>query len=160
MHDQGIPVNVEVTPRGQHMIERQAHEQAYDAAIKYAQDRGAADGRNAAEWYVQDTIGGRVSGDPVKAARYLLRGIEDGDSAVTDGFPFADLSGEWADSLTGPQLVESAIVNADDWTMSRADWIGYWAERDVSADICDAYEMAFSSAVEDAIASAARAILE
>jgi hypothetical protein len=88
------------------------NQKAYDAALAYAAARGAGDGANAAGWYVQDTIGGRVSGDPTKAARYILRGIDDGDSAVTDGFPFADLSGQWADSLTGPQLVNDAWASA------------------------------------------------
>jgi hypothetical protein len=131
----------------------------YTAAVEYARKRGAADGANAAGWYVQETIGGRVTGDPVAAARYILRGIEDGDSAVTDGFPFADLSGEWADSLTGTALYDAAIVNADDWTMTRPDWVAYWAGHDAFSDVCDAYSDAFSSAAEDAIASAARAIL-
>ena len=131
----------------------------YDAAVEYARKRGAEDGASAAAWYVQDTIGGRVSGDPRKAAAYILRGIDDGDSAVTDGFPCADLSGEWADTLTGPQLIDDAIVNADDWTMTRADWVAYWADHDAFTDVCDAYETAFSDAAGDAIASAARAIL-
>lgn len=132
---------------------------AFDRAIDYATKRGEEDGRNAAGWYVQDTIGGRASGDPVKAARYILRGIDNGDSAVTDGFPFADLSGEWADTLTGPQLVEDAIVNVDDWTMTREAWVAYWAAREPFTPICDAYEVAFSTAAQDEIERAALAIL-
>lgn len=126
----------------------------YSAAIEYARKVGHDAGENAAAWYVQDTIGGRVSGDPVKAARYILRGIDDGDSAVTDGFPFADLSGEWADTLTGPQLFDDALRAAGVYDQDSG--------RDVSdgmTDICDAYEMAFSEAAEAAIAAAARAIL-
>ena len=131
----------------------------YDAAVEYARKRGADDGRNAAGWYIQDTIGGRVAGDPVKAAAYILRGIDDGDSAVTDGFPYADLSGEWADTLTGPQLVDDALsaagVAVDDETTGDAS-----AERmDWFTDVCDAYETAFSDACTAAIETAAREIL-
>ena len=89
------------------------HAHAYDQAIAYATERGAQDGANAAHWYLQDTLGGRVTGDPVKAARYILRGIDDGDSAVTDGFPFADLSGEWADSYSSNDLMMDAGVSDD-----------------------------------------------
>lgn len=121
----------------------------YAKAIEYAKANGAADGAGAAGWYVQDTIGGRVSGDPAKAARYLLRGIENGDSAITDGFPFADLSGEWADSLTGPELVVAAL-GADDETPEYSDWF---------SDICDAYEIAYSDAVANEIERSARYIL-
>lgn len=122
---------------------------AYDAAIKYAADLGSEHGRNAASWYVQDV----TRDDPARVAGKLLRGIEDGDPAVLDGFSFADLSGEWADSLTGPQLVSDAWASAGHDPAVNVDIAeGY-------SDICDAYETAFSSAVEDAIASAARAIL-
>jgi hypothetical protein len=151
---EGIPVQVEMTERGDRLIARQASEQAYDRALAYARTLGAEHGANAAEWYVQDTIGGRVSGDPVKAARYILRGIEDGDSAITDGFPFADLSGQWADTLTGPQLeadaLDAAGVHDGDGLAEDMEWF---------TDICDAYESAFSEATETAIATAARAIL-
>jgi hypothetical protein len=127
----------------------------YGVAIAYARDLGTERGRNAAGWYVQDTIGGRVTGDPRKAAEYILRGIDDGDSAVTDGFPYADLSGEWAGTLTGPQLVDDAMATAFPTVE------GYDQERedDWFADICDAYETAFNQAAQDAIASAARDIL-
>jgi hypothetical protein len=131
----------------------------YDAAIRYATDLGAYHGRSAAGWYIQDTIGGRVSGDPVKAAEYILRGIEDGDSAVTDGFPFADLSGEWADSLTGPSLVieslnAAGVAHGEPDTTDLGDPMLAWDD-----DICGAYETAFDQAAESAIETAARDIL-
>ena len=134
---------------------------AYDQAIAYAAKRGAQDGANAAGWYLQDTLGGRVTGDPVKAARYILRGIEDGDSAVTDGFPFADLSGEWADTLTGPELVHDALwavlPASDDPSQDDATEDAFYA--DVFTDVCDAYENAYNTAAQDAIAQYARDIL-
>lgn len=107
---------------------------AYEQAIAYAAKRGAQDGANAAGWYLQDTLGGRATGDPVKAARYILRGIEDGDSAVTDGFPFAD-------------LMDAGVSDDSD------DWNAWYT------DICDAYENAYNTAAQDAIAQYARDIL-
>jgi hypothetical protein len=132
---------------------------AYDRAITYATDRGARDGRNAAEWYVQGTLAERVR-DPRLTAAIILRGVEDGDPAVLDTFPYADLSGEWADTLTGPQLVEDAIVNADDWSMQRDAWRAYWASMlTADQDICDAYEEAYAAAAAAEIERAVRAIL-
>src|SRR6185295_3028760 len=121
---------------------------------------GSAAGRNAAEWWLQDTIGGRVAPRVDRmAAGAILRGLEDGDPAVLDMLPRADLSGEWAGDLTGPQLYDAAIVNADDWTMTRPEWVAYWAEHDAFTDICDAYESAFDDAVSAEVGRAARAIL-
>jgi hypothetical protein len=124
-----------------------------DKAIAYAATRGTKDGRNAAEWYLQDVL--RSTRDGVALAR-ILQGIEDGDPEITDSLPSADLSGQWADSLTGPALVEDAIVYADDWTMGRAEWVAYWAEHDVFTDVCDAYETAYADAVESEVSRVAK----
>lgn len=132
---------------------------AYDAAIRYAAELGADHGRNAAGWYVQDTIGGRSSGDPVRAARYILRGIDGGDSAVTDGFPFANLSGEWADRLTGADLVQDALHAATTGPDAADDDPPADAAESWLSDVCHAYEAAFSAAVSAEIERAARAIL-
>jgi hypothetical protein len=89
-----------------------------------------------------------------ESARRILAGIEAGDSAVTDTFPSADLSGQWADTLTGPQLVadawHAAGVNEDQLDALRAKG------EDGFSEICDTYEAAFSQAVEDEIARVAR----
>jgi hypothetical protein len=135
-------------PRADHGFVPSTPADPYDAAIRYAQDRGAQDGRNAAEWYVQDaginTRGG---------AHDVLAGIESGDPAVLDTFPFADLSGEWADTLTGPMLVRDAAAAAHGAT-------GHYPHTDEwFSDICDAYETAFSDAVSAEIERAARAVL-
>lgn len=133
-----------------------------DRAIEYAANLGTEHGTNAAEWYAQDTFGGRVwsKRGSHAAAIAVLRGIRDGDPDVLDCFPRADLSGEWADTLTGPQLVEQAIVHADDWSMTRPAWIAYWEANDVFTDVCDAYEQAFSDAVQSEIERTARLALE
>lgn len=120
-----------------------------DRAIAYATERGRADGLAAASWYEVPT------GSGINLAR-LIKGIDDGDPAILDTFPTADLSGEWADSLTGPALVEAAIVNADDWTMTRDEWTAYWSVLEPFNDICDAYEIAFSDAAAAEIERVAR----
>jgi hypothetical protein len=124
---------------------------AYDRALAYARDLGAEHGRNAASWYFDGNT-------PQDAYAAVLRGLEDGDPAVLDTLPYADLSGEWADRLTGPMLVHDALVaggidHEDDDAMYRAtlDWF---------SDICDAYEVAFSDAAQSAIETVARSMVE
>ena len=135
------------------MVDTASTNTAYDRAVAYAAERGRQDGGNAAGWYVQDAFGGRVTRGNDDAARRILAGIDAGDPAVLDTLPRADLSGQWADTLTGPALVADALDVAD---VAR-DRIG---DRPEDAawfhDICDAYECAFADAAEDAIASAAR----
>jgi hypothetical protein len=131
-----------------------AEDAAFERAIAYATATGAQDGRSAAGWYAQDTYGGRVTRGAREAATAVLRGIADGDPAVLDGLPAPDLSGEWADTLTGPALVADALAAAgltridvpaadltgdpDATIAAAADWF---------TDVCDAYESAFSDAV-------------
>lgn len=120
---------------------------AYWQAWAYARREGRNAGRNAAEWYVMETFGGRVNPPhDVENARGILRGIEDGDPAVLDTLPYPDLSGEWADTLTGPQLVEDAYYPND-------------PDMDAFTDICDAYETAFSQESEDFIVQRCNEIL-
>ena len=45
---------------------------------------GAEAGHRAAEWWAQDTIGARATGDVRATARRILAGIDDGDPAVLD----------------------------------------------------------------------------
>lgn len=139
----------------------------YAKAIEYARSLGAEHGRNAAEWYRADVYSssglvprydahGRLLSADAENARRILQGIEDGDPAVLDTFPTPDLSGQWAGRLTGPQLVEDALTAAGITPANTS--LAYMIAHD-PADICDAYEAAFTEAAEDAIASAARAIL-
>ncbi|MDG4795026.1 hypothetical protein [Micromonospora sp. WMMD1082] len=48
---------------------------------------GSRDGANAADWWAQDTVGGRSTGDVTTKARTLLAGIDDGDPRVLDLLP-------------------------------------------------------------------------
>jgi hypothetical protein len=64
-----------------------------DAAVRAAVTAaGGADGRSAADWWCQHTIGGSASGDVRAAARRILAGIDDGDPAVGDTLPVCNRS--------------------------------------------------------------------
>jgi hypothetical protein len=53
-------------------------------------DAGAAAGRNAVEWWAQDTIGARASGDVAATARQVLTAIEAAEGRDIPGLSFAD----------------------------------------------------------------------
>lgn len=132
---------------------------AYDAAIAYATERGRQDGANAIDWqYLPGGGRDHSSAADIRAwAERTLQGIEDGDPETLDTIPTADLSGQWADTLTGPELLADAVRAADmthDYPATDSDTAADWF-----TDVCDAYENAFDSAAQDAIASAARDIL-
>ncbi|BFU47721.1 DUF4314 domain-containing protein [Krasilnikovia sp. MM14-A1004] len=59
----------------------------WTAALARLRAAGAEAGRGAADWWAQDTIGGRATGDVRAIARRILAGIDDGDPAVLDGLP-------------------------------------------------------------------------
>lgn len=103
----------------------------YERAIEYARELGAQHGRKAASW---------LDIDESNAAR-ILAGITDGDPAIMDILPSPDLSGQWADSLTGPELVSDAWDAAG---VSRGTVKGDPTFDAAFSDICDAYEVAFS----------------
>jgi hypothetical protein len=119
------------------------------AVIDYAADLGTEHGRNAAGWYGD----GNTSPETWRA---VLEGIESGDPVILDTLPQPDLSGQWADGLTGPQLVQDAILSAVDTDEDEAADAILERYDDAFTDICDAYEAAFSSAAEDEIARMAR----
>ncbi|WP_260428560.1 DUF4314 domain-containing protein [Micromonospora globispora] len=51
---------------------------------------GATAGRAAAQWWAQETLGGRAVGGVRPAALQILDALDDGDPAVLDGLPTAD----------------------------------------------------------------------
>jgi hypothetical protein len=128
-----------------------------------ARERGKSDGEAAASWV------GDGNTDPVTWAR-LLAGMRDGDPAILDSLPAPDLSGQWAGSLTGPELVRDCIASAglrhcdgsDDpdpfghapGACNVCDW---W---DATGTVCDAYEDAFSLAVADEVERRAAYMVE
>lgn len=121
-------------------------ERQIEAALAYAATRGARAGKAAASWY---EVGSETR------ARAVLAGIEDGDTAILDTFPTSDLSGQWADMMTGPGLMEEALEEA---YISETDPLHL--DDDLFDDLCDAYETAFTFAVESAIERMARSWLE
>lgn len=111
----------------------------YAAAIEYARALGEEHGRNAASWIEYDQT------------PRLARLLDDGDPVVYDELPSADLSGEWAGALTGPDLYAEALqaagMDPDETNEDAPDWF---------TDVCDAYSDAFSLAVEDDVQLRAR----
>lgn len=114
---------------------------AYERALAYATARGRQDGTNAAGWY--ELPDGSRSRYDAAALRAILDGMAEGDPAVLDTLPAPDLSGQWADSLTGPQLAADAVLAAGIDVGQGIDESDGW-----TADICDAYESAYVEAVE------------
>ena len=110
---------------------------------------GEAAGKNAAEWWAQDAIGGRqTSGTKAyDIATTTLKGLEDGDPAVLDTLPRCDLSGEWAGERTPRTLLEDEIEC--DWEEICED-IGL-DPMETQEAVSDAYETAFNDAVSDEI---------
>jgi hypothetical protein len=107
----------------------------------YAYELGREHGTNAASW---------VDIADESSARRILAGLEDVGSEVLDALPCADLSGQWADSLTGTALVLDAMPSETFSDDERAD---------AFSDICDAYELGFSDASTEAIETRARRML-
>lgn len=124
-------------------------DQQAERAISYARDLGTEHGKAAASWYFDGNT-------PAETYPRILKGIEDGDPETLDTFPHPDLSGQWADSLTGPDLVRDAIADATGIYDDSAD---AWTDDPFSilfSDICDAYELAFDTAAQDEIERMAR----
>ena len=122
-----------------------------DRAISYARILGTEHGTNAAGWFLQDVLRSTRSAVEIKR---IVDGINDCDPEIMDALPTADLSGQWADTLTGPALVEDALYAAGlpRIDVPRAELTGdpaatIDAAEDWFTDICDAYEYAFSDAV-------------
>jgi hypothetical protein len=70
---------------------------------------GEQAGANAADWWAQDTVGGRASGDIADRARRILRGLDDDlDPAVLNALPICDLAGQYADAPTEADLYTDA----------------------------------------------------
>ena len=66
-------------------------------ALDALREAGAQAGRDAADWWEQDTLGGRASGHTTARAVAILAGLEDIDPAIVDALPACDRSGQRAD---------------------------------------------------------------
>lgn len=119
--------------------------------LELAARAGADAGKAAASWYeVTDENAGAI-----------LRGLADADPAVLDTLPSADLSGQWADEPTGPDVVRDVLDDAGiehsapgdnhaPGTCERCDWY------DGLSDILDAYQDAYSEAASAEVERRAR----
>ena len=111
-----------------------------DKVIEYARRKGREDGATAASWFFSDEATERTY-------QRVIQGIEDGDPEIMDDLPQPDLSGQWADGLTGPELFREACEHAG---LDPEEWLeaGF-------GDVCNAYEDAFLETVEHQIAKEA-----
>lgn len=117
-------------------------ETLYQSAEAEAARLGAQHGKNAASW---------VEIDETNAAR-ILAGMDDCDPEVMDSLPAADLSGQWAGDMTGPDLVRECIGHDED----RHPRLSERIMDEAFSDICDRYSDAFHDAVEAEVARRCR----
>lgn len=105
-----------------------------------ASEIGRTHGENAASWHGIDATN----------ARRTFDGIEDGDPEILDSLPGPDLLGQWSDEYSSRDLYEELEIISDSGV-----------ERPMfdAHSIFDAYELAFSEAVEFAITRKCREIL-
>jgi len=118
-------------------------------AIKAAAKLGKRHGENAAGWIIQDSWGGRVTRGEKEAASAFLKGFEDGDPMVLDGFNPPNLSGEYADDMTPQRLMDHCFRFEDDYAEC-ADYEDY---------ICLSYEDAASEAFWSTLQQSAESVL-
>src|SRR6266542_7019281 len=100
-HDQHTPDRAAARPVAN-------HDAAWQHTLAVLRQAGQNAGADAADWWAQDTVGGRATGDSTATARAVLAGIDDGDPAVLDALPVCDLSGQWADTPTEADLYAHA----------------------------------------------------
>lgn len=114
----------------------------YDQAVETAAEIGREHGMNAASW---------VELDGPEGCQKVLRALEDGDPEVYNWLPAPDLSGQWADEYTPDRLATDVGWLPEDGTHNNYDWL---------SELCNAYETAFSDAVETAIVARCQAIIQ
>ncbi|MGC4815087.1 DUF4314 domain-containing protein [Micromonospora sp. DT228] len=112
------------------------------AALRRMLAAGTEAGQSAAEWWAQDTIGARASGDTRLAARRVLAGIDDGDPAVLDALPRYTSAGESVD-IAGWELFADATGDTTGWFGLRIQ------QRDEAMTV---YRDAFDTAATDRVA--------
>lgn len=100
---------------------------AIDLGVERATDRGTAEGTAAATW---------VEIPDADTALWFAGGIANIDPEIMDALPSADLSGQHADHTTVADLITDADLSGID------------PASDIGQQLADAYEEAFSSAVE------------
>jgi len=123
----------------------------WPALLAAAGAAGARAGVNAADWWAQDTIGGRATGDPLDTARRILTGIDDDDPRVYDQLPTFASSGAAADLSDDTDLLDEIAGGRQRHT----SWTGPQREELVAE-----YEQGFDQAVLVRAAQLCRDLLE
>jgi hypothetical protein len=112
-----------------------------DVAIGKAGEIGREHGENAAEWWQQDALGGRATGDTATTARSVLQGIDGGDPAILDTLP------AYVDGYTATELQSEC-----DWPEPDVDDLEAhrrWSA--VVSDLWSEYQTAFQDAVRESV---------
>jgi hypothetical protein len=138
--------------RGDPTPEPAAAQARWQATLQRLRDAAAEAGRNAADWWAQDAIGGRSTGDVQATAARTLAGIDAGDPAVLDGLPRLDESGRQEDDHSAAERYAAATGPADTT----------WAVLDEPrrGETTDAYRDTFDTAVLDRITDLCRQVAE
>jgi hypothetical protein len=125
----------------------------WTATLARLRAAGTEAGRGVAEWWAQDTIGGRTSGDVRPAARRILAGIDDGDPAVLDGLPTFTPPIRWHDGSDTAEVryTEAAYEAAQGRVPAWQDLTD--AQR---AETIDASREAFDAAVLERVSELCR----
>jgi hypothetical protein len=110
---------------------------------------GTEASRDVAEWWVQDTIGGRATGDVRATARQILAGIDDGDPAVLDTLPTFTPPARWHDGRDTAQVRYTEAAHD-----AGHDQAPHWRELTDAqrAETIAASREAFDTAVADRVA--------
>ncbi|MEU4217186.1 hypothetical protein [Actinoplanes sp. NPDC026623] len=124
----------------------------WDATLRRLRAAATEAGRSAVDWWEQDTIGGRATGDVRAIAGRVLAGIDDGDPAVLDLLPRLDLSGQRADGPIEADLYTAATGPAD------STWSALGDSR--RGEAIDVYRDAFDTAVLDRVTNLCRQTAE
>jgi hypothetical protein len=115
----------------------------WPAVLDALREAGAHAGVAAAEWWAQDTIGARASGDVARTARAVLAGLDDGDPAVCDTLPACDLPGQPDDPRIAQWYSDTAPFGTPAWeTLGTAR----------RGEAIDAYRDGFATTVEHEVA--------
>lgn len=118
----------------------------FNFLLAEAAQLGREAGKNAAAWWQQDAIGGRVTRGERECAERTLKGMEDGDPMVIDSLPYPNLSGEWAGDPTPQSLMEE--LDCEDSTTPEEQ-----------SELCCAWEDASGAAVAGEIERLCREFL-
>ncbi len=148
-HDQSTPDHAAQRPVTRH------DEAAWQHILAALRQAGQHAGAGAADWWAQDTVGGRATGNTAATARAVLAGIDDGDPAVLDALPACDLSGQWADTPTEADLYASL------YTESAPPDAPGWDDLDAPRreEVIEAYRDGFDTAAGERVAEHCRTAL-